>query len=74
MVALKCLLWGALHNRHTFATELLSKDTRLDVIQRVMGHADISTTGKYAETLNRDILDIVEPIRIVANVNARTRQ
>ncbi|NLJ41355.1 MAG: tyrosine-type recombinase/integrase [Clostridiales bacterium] len=48
--------------RHTFATELLAKDTRLDVIQRVMGHADISTTRKYAETLNQDILNIAEPM------------
>ncbi|NMB32734.1 MAG: tyrosine-type recombinase/integrase [Clostridium sp.] len=48
--------------RHTFATELLAKDTRLDVIQRVMGHADISTTRKYAETLNQDILDIADPM------------
>lgn len=48
--------------RHTFATELLAKDTRLDVIQRVMGHADISTTRKYAETLSQDILNIAEPM------------
>lgn len=53
--------------RHTFATNLLAKDTRLDVIQRVMGHADISTTRKYAETLNQDILSIAEPINIEAN-------
>lgn len=50
--------------RHTFATDLLARDTRLDVIQRVMGHADISTTRKYAETLNSDILNIAEPIDI----------
>ncbi len=50
--------------RHTFATDLLAQDTRLDVIQRVMGHADISTTRKYAETLSQDILDIAEPIEI----------
>jgi alanyl-tRNA synthetase len=50
--------------RHTFATELLAKDTRLDVIQRVMGHADISTTRKYAETQNQDILNIAEPVNI----------
>ena len=50
--------------RHTFATNLLALDTRLDVIQRVMGHADISTTRKYAETLNQDILSIAEPINI----------
>ena len=55
--------------RHTFATELLAKDTRLDVIQRVMGHADISTTRKYAETLNQDILNIAEPIDLEENDN-----
>ena len=53
--------------RHTFATKLLAKDTRLDVIQRVMGHADIPTTRKYAETLNQDILSIAEPINIEAD-------
>ncbi|MGI6569876.1 MAG: tyrosine-type recombinase/integrase [Caldicoprobacterales bacterium] len=55
--------------RHTFATTLLAKDTRLDVIQRVMGHADISTTRKYAETLNQDILSIAEPINIKADAS-----
>jgi site-specific recombinase XerD len=48
--------------RHTYATSLLAKGTRLDIIQRVMGHADISTTRKYAETLIQDILSIAEPI------------
>ena len=51
--------------RHTYATELLARDIRLDIIQRVMGHADISTTRKYAETLNQDILSIAEPINTV---------
>ena len=50
--------------RHTYATELLARDIRLDIIQRVMGHADITTTRKYAETLNQDILSIAEPINI----------
>ena len=50
--------------RHTFATNLLALGTRLDVVQRVMGHADISTTRKYAETLTQDILSIAEPINI----------
>lgn len=50
--------------RHTFATSQLASGTRLDVIQRVMGHADISTTRKYAETLIQDILFIAEPITI----------
>ena len=55
--------------RHTFATTLLAQDTRLDIIQRVMGHADISTTRKYAETLNQDILSIAEPINIDKDID-----
>lgn len=50
--------------RHTFATDLLAQGVRIDVIQRVMGHADISTTRKYAETLSHDIISIAEPINI----------
>lgn len=49
--------------RHTFATNLLAAGVRLDVIQRVMGHSDISTTRRYAETSTRDILAIAEPIK-----------
>lgn len=61
--------------RHTYATELLARDIRLDVIQRVMGHADISTTRKYAETLNQDILSIAEPINTeVENENVINNQ
>lgn len=55
--------------RHSFATNLLAKEIRLDIIQRVMGHADISTTRKYAETLNQDILSIAEPIEIKADAS-----
>lgn len=56
--------------RHTYATELLARDVRMDIIQRVMGHADISTTRKYAETLNQDILGIAEPInKMLGNKN-----
>lgn len=50
--------------RHTFATNLLANGTRLDVIQRVMGHADISTTRRYAETASKDILAIADPIEL----------
>lgn len=37
--------------RHTLATRLLAQGTPIDVVQKVLGHADISTTRRYAETM-----------------------
>ena len=37
--------------RHTLATRLLAEGTPLDVVQKVLGHENISTTRKYAETM-----------------------
>lgn len=37
--------------RHTLATRLLNQGTPIDVVQKVLGHADISTTRRYAETM-----------------------
>jgi site-specific recombinase XerD len=37
--------------RHTLATRQLAQGTSIDVVQKMLGHADISTTRRYAETL-----------------------
>jgi site-specific recombinase XerD len=37
--------------RHTLATRLLAKGVSIDVVQKVLGHASINTTRRYAETL-----------------------
>jgi len=35
--------------RHTFATTMLRQGTPLEVIQKVLGHASITTTQVYAQ-------------------------
>lgn len=49
--------------RHTFATERLKEGIRLDILQKLMGHKDISTTMLYARTMDIDIINSAEPIR-----------
>ena len=44
--------------RHTLATRLLAKGVAIDVVQRVLGHASINTTRRYAETLPEKIKEL----------------
>jgi integrase/recombinase XerD len=44
--------------RHTLATRLLSKGISLDVVQRILGHASINTTRRYAETLPERVKEL----------------
>lgn len=49
--------------RHTFATERLQEGIRLDILQKLMGHKDISTTMLYARTMDIDVINSAEPIK-----------
>ena len=49
--------------RHTFATERLQEGIRLDILQKLMGHKDISTTMLYARTMDIDIINSAKPIK-----------
>jgi integrase len=44
--------------RHTLATRLLAKGVAIDVVQKVLGHASINTTRRYAETLPEKIREL----------------
>ena len=44
--------------RHTLATKLLAKGIGIDVVQKILGHASINTTRRYAETLPEKIKEL----------------
>lgn len=44
--------------RHTFATEKLNEGMRIDVLRKILGHADIRTTMCYAMTDEAEILKL----------------
>lgn len=46
--------------RHTFASHLAQKDVPLQKIQKLLGHANIQTTMKYAHLLPSDLPSSVE--------------
>lgn len=48
--------------RHTFASHLAQKDTPIQKIQKLMGHASITTTMKYAHLLPSDLGKNVEKL------------
>ena len=52
--------------RHTFATRLLERGVRIDVVQRLMGHATITTTigtyGHVTEDAKQDAISRLEGV------------
>ena len=48
--------------RHTFATEKLHEGMRIDILQKILGHKDISTTMLYARTANIDVINSAPPV------------
>jgi site-specific recombinase XerD len=48
--------------RHCFATHLLEQGTNLLVIQRMMGHSDLSNTLKYLHVQQLGIEQVINPL------------
>jgi hypothetical protein len=40
------------------ATRLLAKGVSIDIVQKVLGHASINTTRRYAETLPEKVKEL----------------
>lgn len=46
--------------RHTFATLMLESGEKLNVVQAMLDHADLATTGRYVRAKQRTMQDAVE--------------
>jgi len=57
--------------RHTVGTQLLQKGIPLDKVQEVLGHADISTTRRYAKTAQEAIMDLAAGINLLKETRVR---
>ena len=49
-------------SRHTHATLLLSVETPIETVSKILGHSDIQTTQIYAKVLNKSVLAAINKL------------
>lgn len=49
--------------RHTFATDLLRKSKNIRIVQKALGHSDISTTQVYTHIVDDELEDAMKTLR-----------
>jgi integrase/recombinase XerD len=54
--------------RHCFATHLLEQGVNLLIIQRLMGHSDLSNTLKYLHVQQLSVEQVINPLDNLGNV------
>lgn len=57
--------------RHTFATRLLRQTGNLKLVCRMLGHADVSTTTRYAHVLDQDLAEALDGFSIFESAESR---
>ncbi len=59
--------------RHTYATRMVRAGVRLDVVQRLLGHARLATTAQYLHSSMDDLRDAVDSVAHYEREEARDR-
>jgi site-specific recombinase XerD len=57
---------GGIHSlRHSFATHLLESGVEIPVLQRLLGHANVSTTMGYMHVRQERLSQIQSPLQLL---------